>query len=129
MPQKSAAMFSYTVIYEESWPLKIGPRGCPETSVRNYHFSLSNDPEERSSPLLRGGSLKSRIQKFLFGTQAKVAKQASHPVQKYFPPKVQKNFFWQTVRYSKIKLNKLAEPFSTATLSVNFVRRRGRLNT
>ena len=41
-----------------TWPLKIG---CPETSVRNYHYSLRNDPEERSSRLLRGGSLKSRI--------------------------------------------------------------------
>jgi len=23
--------------------------GCPETSVRNYHYSLPNSPEERSS--------------------------------------------------------------------------------
>jgi len=23
--------------------------GCPETSVRNYHYSLRNNPEERSS--------------------------------------------------------------------------------
>jgi hypothetical protein len=23
--------------------------GCPETPVRNYHYSLRNDPEERSS--------------------------------------------------------------------------------
>ena len=38
----------------------MGPIGCPETSVRNYHYSLCNDPEERSSLLLRGGSLKSR---------------------------------------------------------------------
>jgi hypothetical protein len=30
----------------------------PETSVRNNHYSR-NDPEERSSHLLRGGSLKS----------------------------------------------------------------------
>ena len=27
--------------------------GCPETSVRNYHQSLCNDPEERSSYILR----------------------------------------------------------------------------
>jgi hypothetical protein len=27
--------------------------------VRNYHYSLRNDPEERCSQLLRGGSLKS----------------------------------------------------------------------
>jgi len=26
------------------------PIGCPETSVRNYHYSLRNDPEEHSSP-------------------------------------------------------------------------------
>jgi hypothetical protein len=39
----------------------IGPIGCPETSVRNYHYSLCNNPEERRTLLLRGGSLKSRI--------------------------------------------------------------------
>ena len=41
---------------EDSWNLKMGPIGCPETSVRNYHHSLRNNPEERSSHLLRGGS-------------------------------------------------------------------------
>ena len=35
------------------------PIGCPETSVMNYHLSLRNVPEARSSALLRGGSLKS----------------------------------------------------------------------
>jgi hypothetical protein len=39
----------------------MGPIGCPKTSVRNYHYSLRNKPEERSSRTLRGGSLKSRI--------------------------------------------------------------------
>jgi len=34
-------------------------KNCPETSVRNYHYSLRNNPEERSSHLLRGGKLKS----------------------------------------------------------------------
>ena len=34
--------------------------GCAETSVSNYHYSLRNDPEERSSHLIRSGSLKSR---------------------------------------------------------------------
>jgi hypothetical protein len=38
--------------------MKIDPIGCLATSVRNYHFSLRN-PEEQSSHLLRGGSLKS----------------------------------------------------------------------
>jgi len=37
----------------------MGPTGCPETSVRNCHYWLRNKPEERSSELLRGGSLKS----------------------------------------------------------------------
>ena len=43
-----------------SRPLKMGPIGCPETSVINYHYSLRNNPEERSSHLLRGGNLQSR---------------------------------------------------------------------
>jgi len=29
--------------------LRMGPVGCPATSVRNYHYSLRNSPEERSS--------------------------------------------------------------------------------
>jgi hypothetical protein len=29
--------------------LKMGTVGCPETSVRNYHYSLRNKSEERSS--------------------------------------------------------------------------------
>ena len=36
------------------------PIGCPETSVRNYHYSLHNSPVECGSHLLRGGSLKLR---------------------------------------------------------------------
>jgi hypothetical protein len=40
--------------------LKMGPLGCPETSVRNYHYSLRNNPEQRSSHLLYGGGLNSR---------------------------------------------------------------------
>jgi len=35
-------------------------KNFPETSVRNYNYTLRNTPEERSSHLLRGGSLKSR---------------------------------------------------------------------
>jgi len=27
----------------------MGPIGCPDTSVRNYHYSLRNDPEKRSA--------------------------------------------------------------------------------
>jgi len=38
--------------------LKMGPKGCPGTSVINYHYLLRNDPDERS---FRGGSLKYTI--------------------------------------------------------------------
>jgi len=41
--------------------LKMSSIVCLETSVRNYHYPLRNDTEERSSRLLRGGSLKSRM--------------------------------------------------------------------
>ena len=41
------------------------PIVCPETSPRNYHYSLRKNPEERSSLLLRGGSRKSRITKLV----------------------------------------------------------------
>jgi len=40
--------------------LEDGMIGCPETSVRNNHYSLRNISEERSSHLLRGGGLRSR---------------------------------------------------------------------
>ena len=39
----------------------MGPIGCPETSVINYHYLLSKNPEEHSSHFLRGGSLKSHM--------------------------------------------------------------------
>jgi hypothetical protein len=32
---------------------------CPEMSGGNYHYLLCNNPEQCSSQLLRGGSLKS----------------------------------------------------------------------
>jgi len=32
-----------------------------ETSARNCHYSVRNNPEDRSSHRLRGGTLKSRI--------------------------------------------------------------------
>jgi 3',5'-cyclic AMP phosphodiesterase CpdA len=42
-----------------------GPIGRPETSVRNYNYSLRNNTEERTSRLLRGGRLKSRTLRFI----------------------------------------------------------------
>jgi len=44
----------------DSWPLGNGLLRCPVTLVRNYHYSLRINPEERSSHLFRSGSLKSR---------------------------------------------------------------------
>jgi hypothetical protein len=41
--------------------LKMGPIGCPETSVRNCRSTLRKIPKERRSHLHRSGSLKSRI--------------------------------------------------------------------
>ena len=45
-----------------TWTLKMGPIGCLETMLRNYHYSLRNNPEERGSYVLRDVSLKSRIE-------------------------------------------------------------------
>jgi len=46
---------------KNSWILKIGSIGFPETSVRYYNYTLCNIPEERSSYILRNGSLNSRF--------------------------------------------------------------------
>jgi len=48
---------------KKSSSLKMRQIVCPETSVRNYHYSLRYKPEERSSHLLRGGSLKLHLSK------------------------------------------------------------------
>ena len=45
----------------------MGPMGCPETSVRNYHYTLRNNLEQRISHVLRGGSVKSRVVISLYG--------------------------------------------------------------
>jgi hypothetical protein len=34
---------------QDPWLPKMGPTGCPETWVRNYHYSQRNNIEERSS--------------------------------------------------------------------------------
>jgi len=46
---------------KESWPLKMRPRVCPETSVMNWLTSFVIKTEESSSELLRGGSVNSSI--------------------------------------------------------------------
>jgi len=50
----------YTIPYSGNF-LPAFRNRYPETSVRNYQYSLRNDAEERSSHLLRGRSLKSRL--------------------------------------------------------------------
>jgi hypothetical protein len=37
-----------------SWPLKIGPIGCPETAVQYYHSTLCNIAQERRSHFIFG---------------------------------------------------------------------------
>jgi hypothetical protein len=58
-------LFSQTVeeirLLLNSWPLKMGPIGCPTTSVRNHHHLLHNNWDEGSSHLLLHRSLKSHI--------------------------------------------------------------------
>jgi len=39
-------------VFLDSWHLNMGPIGCTKTSIRKYHYSLHNSPEERSSQLL-----------------------------------------------------------------------------
>jgi hypothetical protein len=41
--------------------LKMGPIGLPEMSAMIYYNSMRNNPKERISSLLRGGSLISAI--------------------------------------------------------------------
>jgi hypothetical protein len=41
--------------------LKMGPISCLKTSVKDYHYSLPNNPEQRSSHLLRGGRLTTSV--------------------------------------------------------------------
>jgi hypothetical protein len=35
------------------FPLKMGPVGCPATSVNNYHYTLRNIPQQHMSTLTR----------------------------------------------------------------------------
>jgi len=44
--------FVVDVNYTDFLAVEMGPTGCTETSVGNYHYTLLNIPEERR-PLLR----------------------------------------------------------------------------
>ena len=43
--------FAATGFLLDSWTVRMGPMGCPGISIRNYHYSLCSNPNERSSQL------------------------------------------------------------------------------
>ena len=55
----TSTVFRNHTAVSASWPLKMGPIGCTETSVRNFHYSPRNSPEECDCDILCGGSPKS----------------------------------------------------------------------
>ena len=44
---KSLSITGATGFVLGSWTVRMGPIGCPETSVRNCHYSVRNNSEER----------------------------------------------------------------------------------
>jgi hypothetical protein len=53
-------LLAFFLSYLNSWPVKMGPIRCPETSLNNYHTTPRNIPEERRYLQHRGESLKSK---------------------------------------------------------------------
>jgi len=51
-------------VVRDSLPLRTKSSRYSETSVRNYHYTLSNNLEERVSYPITGGSLKSTVNVF-----------------------------------------------------------------
>ena len=60
----AASSGDFLLTFQESSALKMGPIGCPETSARNYHYSLRSKSEERGSHAVCVSVLKSN--KFQF---------------------------------------------------------------
>ena len=58
----------------DSWRLEMGLIGCAETSVSNCYYTLRNNPEDRSSHPLNGGSLKSRRYKMKLQLQFRLTR-------------------------------------------------------
>ena len=48
-PYKPLYELDFPPFVLDTRPLKMGPTSCPEVSVSNYHYSLRNSTEERSS--------------------------------------------------------------------------------
>ena len=49
----------------DTWPMKMGPTGCPETSVLNQ-TTLPYSPENRRIQVNRSGNLRSRLFAFIY---------------------------------------------------------------
>jgi hypothetical protein len=47
-----AVLDYYTTSSSNSISMKMGLKGCPETTVRNYHYSLRNNTEEHGSQIV-----------------------------------------------------------------------------
>jgi hypothetical protein len=45
MKRRKLSMWDF---FLDSWSLKVEPKGCAKTSVKNYHYTLRNNPEEGS---------------------------------------------------------------------------------
>jgi hypothetical protein len=60
-PAMLPSFFAGFLSHSESWPVKMGPISCPETSVNNYHTTPCNYPEDHKFHQHRGGSLKSNL--------------------------------------------------------------------
>jgi hypothetical protein len=53
-------LLAFFLSYSSSWPVKMGPICCPETSVNNYRTTPHNIPEGRRSHQHRSEHLKSK---------------------------------------------------------------------
>jgi hypothetical protein len=47
-------LLAFFLAYLDSWPVKMGPIRCPETSVNSYHTTSRNIPEESRSLHVKG---------------------------------------------------------------------------
>ena len=59
-------------------PLEMGPIGCPETSVRNYHYLLHNNPVERNWPALGSYVTLIWLQTFIMSSVCRSVEFLSH---------------------------------------------------
>jgi hypothetical protein len=57
-----------------AWHLKMGPIGCPETSVTKCRYTVFKTPEERRAHLHCSGSLTSKSRDFIFVRRNQVVK-------------------------------------------------------